>query len=155
RYMQRLESEGLLASQGNTRGRSYGLKKIADVSLAVPLQNVDVERLWRQEIAPHLQGLKAEIVAVCRQGFDELLRNAAKYSQAEEVFIRLSRTYAEIHLAIADRGEGIFAHIQRAHGLPDSRSALLELCKGGSIGQGLFYLSWLCDELHILSGDLY
>jgi len=162
-YIQRLIDQGLVEATGNTRARRYNLKPLIEVDERLKLfDGLAEHHVWRFKIAPHLEGQKPNIIAICQHGFTEMLNNAVDHSGSEDAMICLSIDYAKISMIIGDKGIGIFQKIQNDFKLQDAREALIELSKGGitsnpakHAGEGIFFTSRMFDRFSIKSGHLF
>lgn len=164
RYVNRLIDEGYLEATGNTNARRYNLKIIVDINENIynitRLSSEDV--IWRYKILPHITHVPKNVIDICQYGFTEIFNNVIDHSLSDESFISYEQTYTSINMTVVDYGVGIFRKIQEDFGLPDPRSALLELSKGKltsdkkrHTGEGIFFTSRMFDEFIIRSGDLF
>ena len=162
-YVNRLIDAGLLTGQGQTKARTYALKNIALHSSSPEIVPGLAEHdVWRKQIMPYIKDLPANIVDICQYGFTEIFNNIVAHSGSAISLIKYRQNYASAEMTVADYGVGIFEKIQKDFGLPDSRSALLELSKGrltsdkaNHSGEGIFFASRLFDRFSITSGDLF
>jgi len=163
RYLRRLVDEGLLTATGNTNARRYHLKEIVDISFIMEditaLSSEDT--VWRFRVLPHIHNVPRNIVDICQYGFTEMLNNVIDHSLSDTAIISYRQNYYRIRMMVIDQGVGIFEKIQNDFGLPDPRSALLELSKGKLTsnkarhsGEGIFFTSRMFNEFIIRSGDL-
>jgi anti-sigma regulatory factor (Ser/Thr protein kinase) len=162
RHIQKLVMEGLVVAHGATRDRVYEVKPLVEFSLALPLNGLEEDKVWRQHIRPLLENLPSNILQICQYGFTEIVNNAIDHSEGTELSIFLKRTYKTIEINLVDNGVGIFAKIQKELNLDDQLHAILELSKGKlttdpahHTGEGIFFTSRMFDEFSILSGKLY
>lgn len=164
RYLRRLVDEGILIATGRTTARTYKLKNFVDILFTLedvtPSLSEDV--VWRFRILPSIRDVPRNVVDICQYGFTEMLNNVIDHSLSSDVLISFIQSYTKIHIVIADSGIGIFQKIQNDFGLPDPRSALLELSKGKltsdqkrHTGEGIFFTSRMFDAFSIQSGGLY
>jgi anti-sigma regulatory factor (Ser/Thr protein kinase) len=161
--MKRLIAEGILEAQGNTKGRRYSLKLISKELFDIPLSiGLAEDVVWRFRILPHIKNVRQNVVDICQYGFTEMLNNAIDHSVSDKALISYEQTYNKIIIHIMDYGVGIFDKIQKDFGLPDARSALLELAKGkltsdrkNHSGEGIFFTSRMFDEYSLRSGFLF
>jgi anti-sigma regulatory factor (Ser/Thr protein kinase) len=163
-YLQRLVEAGLLTTEGNTKARRYALRTMVDITQKIPIAaKIDAEdAVWRFRVLPHIVDVKQNVKDLCHHGFTEMLNNAMDHSGSENALISYTQTYTKISMVVADGGIGIFQKIQQDFKLPDARTALLELSKGGltsdasrHAGEGIFYTSRMFDEFQIMSHSLF
>lgn len=162
RYLGRLIEEGLLSSEGNTKGRRYALVPRSEEVFEIEINaHVEEDVVWRFRILPHLKGVPQNVIDICQYGFTEMLNNAIDHSASRIAVLFVDVTYADVSMGVIDKGVGIFNKIQRDFGLADPRSALLELSKGKltsdkkrHAGEGIFFTSRMFDKFTILSGWL-
>lgn len=162
RHVQKLVQDGFLIPHGITRDRKYEVKPLAEFSRSFPLENLQEDKIWRENIRTHLESLSANVLQICQYGFTEIVNNAIDHSEGKELFLYLKRTYKTIEINIMDNGVGIFSKIQRELNLDDQLHAILELSKGKlttdparHTGEGIFFTSRMFDKFSILSGKLY
>ena len=173
-HLRELIKQGLLVGSGNTRGRVYKLKAIADHDFPLEVGDgleEDVE--WRQKIVPLLAPLSGQrealdrtkvsdnVQEICHYGFTEMVNNVIDHSECTISRVRIRRTARDIRLDVFDNGIGIFQKLQDAFQLEDPRHALLELSKGkltsdpaNHTGEGIFFTSRMFKEFSISSGTL-
>ncbi len=161
-YLQRLVNDGLLEGAGATRGRTYRLVDVASGSATYEPQGLEEDVVWRQLLSQPLAGLQENARRIWQYCFTEMLNNAIDHSGGAAISITYRMTGYDSTVAIADDGEGIFLKIQRALGLPDPRSSILELAKGKLTtapdrhsGEGIFFTSRMLDAFDIQSGHLH
>lgn len=157
RHIRALVDEGLLVASGQTRGRTYSMRALADHSVRLPVrEGLAEDEVWRTEIEPHLAGVSVNVEGICHYGFTEMFNNAIDHSAARNITTGIRRTGAEIELHVGDDGVGIFRKIRAAFGLADERQAVFELTKGklttdpaNHTGQGIFFSSRMFDRFEI------
>ncbi len=161
KHLRSLVDGGFLEASGSTSARRYSLRKILDESWRFKVDEIEEDRVWRENAAPHLKDLSENIYDICYYGFTEMLNNVIDHSESEKVLVHLSRTATNIMIDVIDAGVGIFKKIQAEFGLHDPRHALLELSKGKlttdeerHTGEGIFYTSRMFDKFSIVSGTL-
>ncbi len=163
-YLQRLIAADLLIAEGKTKARRYALKPIVNIAAEIPIAaKIDAEdAVWRFRILPHIVDLKKNVRDICQHGFTEMLNNAMDHSGSETAQITYTQSYTKVEILVRDHGIGIFQKIQKDFNLPDARTALLELSKGGltsdasrHAGEGIFYTSRMFDEFQIISHSLF
>jgi anti-sigma regulatory factor (Ser/Thr protein kinase) len=163
RHLRALVGEGLLEARGHTRAREYYLRPLDAFSL--PLQvspKLEEDRVWTNEIGPHLAGVRENVVGVCHYGFTEMLNNVIDHSTSERASITFERDPVAILLIVRDFGIGIFRKIATELNLEDEHQAILEIAKGKvttdperHTGEGIFFTSRMFDYFAIASGSLH
>jgi anti-sigma regulatory factor (Ser/Thr protein kinase) len=161
-HMKGLVREGLVSTRGNTRQRSYGLVMLTSKTVVAPLEGLEEDRFWRQEVAPLLAGVRENVFNIWQHGCTEMVNNAIDHSDGTRVTVTVETTAATTTLWITDDGIGIFRKIQVELGLEDERHAILELAKGKlttdpkrHTGEGIFFTSRMFDDYRILSGGVF
>ena len=161
KHLRSLIEGGFLEASGSTSGRRYSLRRILDESWRFKVDEIEEDRVWRENVRPHLQELPENIFDICYYGFTEMLNNVIDHSESEEALVHLSRTATNLTINVIDAGVGIFKKIQAEFDLHDPRHALLELSKGKlttdearHTGEGIFYTSRMFDKFTIVSGTL-
>lgn len=161
RHVRALVKEGLLTASGNTRARTYELVRLVNKTFRVPREGLEEDVVLRKTIVPLIQPAPENVVDICSWGFTEMVNNAVDHSESEFVEFVIATTAVDILMTVADEGVGIFAKIQKDHGLHDPRHALLELSKGkltsdatSHSGEGIFFTSRMFDKFMISSGEL-
>lgn len=151
---------GYLARSGTTRP-TYVRGARREGAFGHALKGLAEDRVWRDEVAPMLQGLPANLVDIAHHGLTEMVNNAIDHSEGQRLRVVVRRDAERVSLWVVDDGIGIFRKIARALDLPDERLALLELSKGKfttdprrHTGEGVFFTSRMFDNFQILSGDL-
>ena len=163
KHLQNLIAAEALRSSGHTRQQRYTLRPIVewrrDYLLA---ENRSEDVVWRQDVAPALGQLPANVIGIWHYGFTEMFNNVIDHSEGTEVTVHLTKTAADAELLLIDNGVGIFRKIQSRLGLLDERHAVLELAKGKlttdpahHTGEGIFFTSHMYDRFDILSGDTH
>lgn len=124
------------------------------------VSSLDEDEIWRDTVAPSLQGLGGNAVEIWQFCVTEMLNNAIDHSEGKTLSLDVTRISGNTEILVRDDGIGIFRKIQERMKLPDERRAILELSKGklttdpdNHSGQGIFFTSRLLDSFHILSGD--
>ena len=161
-HIDRLVKAGLLTMTGRTKARRYALK-VTTWSFALDIvPSLKEDRIWRENILPHLKDLPENVLTICNYGFTEMLNNVIDHSQSEKAAARIDQTALKTQISVGDFGVGIFNNIQRAFKLEDPRQALLELSKGKltsdpdrHTGEGVFFTSRMFDEFIIMSGTVF
>lgn len=119
------------------------------------------DRVWREDVAPLLADLPANVLEICEHGITEMVNNAIDHSGGQWVRVLVDRSPDLVRLSVHDDGVGIFQKISAALGLADPRLSLLELAKGKFTtdpsrhsGEGVFFTSRMFDRFGILAGEL-
>ena len=161
-WLGKLKREGVITSTGVGRGVRYQLAVLADVRQIYERAGLNEDRVWREQIAPHLADLAPNVRDVWHYAVTEMVNNAIDHSGSEQVEVGLVRDALNTSVYVADEGEGIFLKIQRAMNLYDPREAILELAKGklttdpvNHTGEGIFFSSKVMDAFDIRSGKLH
>ncbi|MRS13276.1 MAG: DUF4325 domain-containing protein [Actinobacteria bacterium] len=162
-HLQRLVSEGALEREGAARARSYRLPPLVRWGREYPItSDLAEDEPWREDVAPLLGQLPANVLNIWHYGFTEMLNNAIDHSGGTRALVEIQKTAASTQILIQDDGIGIFKKIQDALGLVDERHAVLELAKGKLTtdpdrhsGEGIFFSSRMFDDFEILSGGVY
>ncbi len=157
-----LINAGLLSFEGTTRDRRYSLTYIVDYLKRFPIEGLQEDKVWRDEVRPQLDGVAKNVLDICVYGFTEMVNNAIDHSESKDLKIQLRRTAIDIEITIIDTGIGIFNKIQKELDLEDPMYAILELAKGKlttdpkhHTGEGIFFSSRMFDFYAIWSGNLY
>jgi anti-sigma regulatory factor (Ser/Thr protein kinase) len=162
KYIHDLITKGEIEFQGSTRNRKYHLKPTQSIDHTYQIQERPAEdKVWRDEVAPLLQGAKENVINICQYGFTEIFNNAIDHSEGTKLQIRIITWVDEISIDIIDNGIGIFNKIQKKYNLDDPLHSILELSKGklttepeSHSGEGIFFTSRMFDFFSILSGKL-
>lgn len=162
KHLQTLENEKILASDGNTRNKTYQLCLMSDWQKAYKLDHRPAEDVvWRNDVAPVLGAMPENVLDIWHYGFTELFNNAIDHSNGKAITIAIRKTAARTEMLIADDGVGIFKKIQTELNLLDESHAVFELHKGklttdpkNHTGEGIFFSSRMFDEFNILSGGV-
>lgn len=151
---------GFLARSGTTRP-TYVLGPKRQGRFTYEREGLAEDRVWREDVAPLLSGLPANVLDIAHHGISEMVNNAVDHSDGTRVEVLVVRDTDNVLLLVEDNGVGIFGKISRALGLPDVRLALLELGKGkfttdpqNHTGEGVFFTSRMFDLFQIASGEL-
>ena len=113
-YLQALVRDGFLEADGSTKGRTYGLKTLAETERTYPREGLEEDVVWREAVAPQLADLPDTVRDIWRYGVTEMVNNAIDHSGSAEVRVALMRNALFTDVSVADEGEGIFLKIQRA-----------------------------------------
>lgn len=162
-HLQKLVQEQALVTTGNTRNRRYRLRPLASWYREYAISpELAEDVIWRDDIAPALGQLPANVREIWQYGFTEMFNNVIDHAEGTLVRVWIEQSAADTTLAIHDNGVGIFHKIQSRLGLLDERHAVLELSKGKlttdparHTGEGIFFSSRMFDDFGILSGETY
>ena len=161
RYLQELIKEGLINAQGKTRQRKYKLAIIEKLQFDFKLKELQEDIIWRENIAPLLEGHPENILDIWHYGCTEMINNAIDHSDGDNLCIFIEKDAIRMSIWIDDDGIGIFRKIKEACNLDDERHAVLELSKGklttdpdNHTGEGIFFTSRMFDRYVIFSGDV-
>jgi anti-sigma regulatory factor (Ser/Thr protein kinase) len=155
-----LVESGLLARSGSTRPVYVrGPTRFDEFDYA--LQGLAEDHVWRDDVAPLLNNLPANVIEIAHYGLTEMVNNAIDHSDGQQLSVTVLVKDAVATLWISDDGIGIFRKIAAALDLPDDRLALLELSKGKfttdptrHTGEGVFFTSRIFDSFEIVSRGL-
>ena len=164
-YLKSLEEEGVISSEGSTRGKKYFLRVMLEhhwtVSLILGLQE---DQIWREHIEPLMKELmiNPNVIDICHYGFTEMVNNVLDHSEGQTLTAHFKATAKNLKMSVSDDGIGIFEKIKQAYKLEDHRHAILELAKGKvtvdpkrHTGEGIFFTTRMFDYFAILSGRLF
>ena len=162
RHINHLITEGAITEVGRTRNKSYLLAPLASWTKNYPVgSGVTEDAVWRNDIAPSLGKLPANVKGIWQYGFTEMFNNVIDHSGGTAILIKLKKSAVLTEILLYDNGVGIFKKIQAALGLMDERHAVLELAKGkfttdpaNHSGEGIFFSSRMFDEFDIVSGGV-
>jgi len=161
RHIVKLIDAGLLNTSGNTRGKKYIPKPLAEFSIQLSIKNLEEDKIWRLQIRPLLNGVPVNVLSICQYGFTEMVNNVIDHSEGTTLTIILTRTYSLIEIIVMDDGVGIFNKLQRELNLDDPLHTVLELSKGKlttdsqhHTGEGVFFTSRMFDQFWLMSGNL-
>lgn len=163
KHLQRLIAEGSVTESGQTRNKVYRLAPLVKFRKEYGgVAGLAEDAVWREDVAPALQGLPENVLNIWHFGFTEMLNNVIDHSGASFVLVDVERTAAVTTIRVYDNGVGIFRKIQAALNLLDERHAVLELAKGkfttdpkNHSGEGIFFSSRMFDRFSISSGEVF
>ena len=162
KHIKKLTDDGIFQIEGNTKNRKYSLATLDEFQIEYLLEEVEEDKVWRQNIRPHLSDTPPNVIQIFEYGITEILNNAIDHSEGKMVSIWFHRTAMWAEVGITDDGIGIFNKIQQKLGLDDPKHAILELAKGKLTtdpkrhsGEGVFFTSRLFDRFSIYSGKLF
>jgi anti-sigma regulatory factor (Ser/Thr protein kinase) len=162
RELQAMVTEGVATQTGRTRARQYSLALIKLFTKSFEVKpDLREDSIWRQDVAPLLADLPANVLHICQFGLTEMLNNVIDHSGSKTATIVVSRNAAQIMMVVADKGVGIFKKVQEACRLDDPRDAIFELTKGKfttapdfHTGEGVFFTSRMFDLFVVTSQKL-
>ena len=164
-HLKNLEEEGVISSEGSTRGKKYFLRVMLEQHWTIPLSSgLQEDRVWREHIEPLMKqiNIKSSVTDMCHYGFTEMVNNVLDHSEAQTFSVSFKATAKNIRMSVSDNGVGIFEKIKQAYKLEDHRHAILELAKGKvtvdperHTGEGIFFTTRMFDYFAILSGRLF
>lgn len=164
-HLKNLEKEGVISSEGSTRGKKYFLRVMLEQHWTIPLgSGLQEDQIWRERIEPLIKELniKSNVTDMCHYGFTEMVNNVLDHSEAQTFSAHFKVTAKNIRMSVSDDGIGIFEKIKQAYKLEDHRHAILELAKGKvtvdperHTGEGIFFTTRMFDYFAILSGRLF
>lgn len=162
KHLKRLVSDGLLVAEGSTRARRYGLaseRRSFNYELSTKLAE---DRVWREDVAPLLDGLPQNVLDIWQYTVTEMVNNAIDHSGGNVLSVAIERSHLATTVRIFDDGIGIFRKIREALNLDDIRHAVLELAKGkfttdpqNHSGEGIFFASRAVDEFTLIANGLF
>ena len=124
RHLDLLVDAGLLEETGQTRARTYCLKRTSSLSREVRVTPVlSPGRLWEDHIAAILAGDRPAVRDLCRGGFNELVRNATEHANASWIQFSFAQNARDIDITISDDGAGIFHALREPLGAATPREA--------------------------------
>lgn len=165
RRIKKLADTGYLQRHGTGTRQTYSLGDKRFWLRVEPLDQI-VRRggemvVWEQHLAALLADLPGNVKNLVYTAFTEMLNNALDHSNAQRVVMGMHLQGGQLHMLVADDGEGIFRKIAKAADLFDPRLAILELAKGkyttapaGHSGMGIFVSSRMMDGFAIESCGL-
>ncbi len=163
KHLKQLVKEGILERTGTTSGIRYQLVSRLNWHAAYPIDTgLEEHVIWDRDISDKVSALPMNVKDIWYYGFSEIFNNAIEHAEGSQIDVLINGTAAGTEMMISDDGYGIFRKIKNATGLPDERSAVLELAKGKlttdpdhHTGEGIFFTSRIFDFFEILSGKIY
>lgn len=156
-----LIADGRLAKSGSSTRPLYALGPRRVLSRRYRLAGLAEDAVWRNDVAPLLASVAANVLDICHYGLTEMVNNAIDHSDGQWLTLDACADEDQIALSVDDDGMGIFRKIARHLDLPDERLALLELAKGKlttdparHTGEGVFFTSRVFDRFAIRSAGL-
>ena len=158
-HLQAMEKEGLLVSEGRTRGKVY---RRPETVIDLPTDGLREHDVYLEHVKPLLIGVPANVESICAFGITEMVNNVIEHSGSPRVLVKTRRSAENVDLIVADTGIGIFRKIQQECNLDDPRLAVFELMKGKlttdpsrHTGEGIFFTSRMFDEFSIMSREIF
>ncbi|MCG2786132.1 MAG: DUF4325 domain-containing protein [Anaerolineae bacterium] len=162
RHITKMIANNSLKAEGATKSRKYILVPLVDQTWKFAVADLEEDRVWRNTVAPVLQGLAENVYRICQHGVTEMVNNAIDHSDGKFISVQIVRTPTLVKIIVKDDGIGIFYKITRDFKLDDPLHAILELSKGKLTtdpakhsGEGIFFTSRMFDEFSIMSGNLF
>ncbi len=163
-HLRKLVETGEVVRLGTTRGARYTLASRAPAATAASrilrTRGLDEDRVW-DDLAARLnlrRALRANVAAILRYAFTEMLNNAIEHSKTERCTVRLSLEAGSVGFDVRDAGIGVFHSIASKLHLADEETALVELLKGKTTtmreahtGEGIFFTSRAADRFRLRS----
>ena len=161
RYLREMLNDGALEVGG--RGPATRYRRRNYTRWRHPLDGLSETGVW-SEIASECTPVKVLSSAAERvfsYSFTQMLNNAIEHSDGKTVEIVFERVGPRLAFEIIDDGMGIFEHVARKLGLPDTLDALQQISKGKTTtapeahtGAGLFFASRVADQFTVDSAGL-
>jgi DNA-binding transcriptional ArsR family regulator len=124
RHLDLLVETGMLEQSGQTRARTYRLRRTSSLSREVRVTPVlNAERLWEDHIAAILDGDAPTVRDACRGTFSELVRSAAGHRGATWIQFSFANTARDIDITVADDGDGVFEELTEPLGASSPRES--------------------------------
>lgn len=156
-----LIADGRLAKSGSRTRPLYALGPRRVLQRRYPLAGLAEDVVWRNDVAPLLSAVPANVLDICHYGLTEMVNNAIDHSDGQWLTVIARIDEHGVTLLVGDDGVGIFRKIARHLDLSDERLALLELAKGKlttdpkrHTGEGVFFTSRAFDLFQIRSCGL-
>lgn len=160
-HITRLVNAGVLQAEGLTRNRRYALVVHEAHQIFDLAETRDEDKVWRDFVSQHLEGLPENVSLICYHGFTEMFNNVIDHSESKTAAVKIDQSVKSVKVSVRDLGVGIFEKIKSRFGLDDHRQAILELAKGklttdptNHSGEGIYFTSRMFDEFVILSAHL-
>jgi anti-sigma regulatory factor (Ser/Thr protein kinase) len=157
-HMKDLFEDGILSSEGNTRGKRYFLATKKYEYHYIKIAALSESSVWARDVSKHFSDVPENVRKIWDYVFSEIFNNAIDHSNATNINIYIEQNILDTTLKICDNGIGIFNKIRKFLELPDNREVAIELAKGkfttdkdNHTGEGLFFSSRAMDRFMILS----
>ncbi|GJL78781.1 MAG: histidine kinase [Nitrospinaceae bacterium] len=163
RHLNRLLRDKKIVKTGTTKGAEYCLKTSLDKTLIFQIEpETHADQVWTDYLEDDFSRLSNPVKEICRFAFVQIFDNALFHSGGKGVVVKTVWKKDSLELNIIDDGAGLFQGIKKALGFNDIREGVLQLSKGkfttassGHQGQGIFWVSRLCDVFGIFSNGLF
>ncbi len=159
-HLRAMEDAGEVVRLGPGRGRGTKYAETASRSLAVPLDGLEEDAVWRDAIADVDAVVRQDPAAraIQKYAFTEMLNNAIDHSEGDSAQIRVRPGAGLVEISISDDGVGVFSKLSGALGLGID-DVVGELSKGKlttdperHTGEGIFFTSKATDRF-VLESD--
>lgn len=161
RYLAGMVKEGVLTTQGKTKGRVYTLHTVTDYDGRFEITTSPREDVIWRDLSSRMPKIPANVRDICCYGFTEMFNNALEHSGGAKVAAVLRHDYLTVSLWVKDDGIGIYKKIKDGLDLRDERESILELVKGKlttepktHTGQGIFFTSRVFDSFSLIGNGL-
>jgi DNA-binding transcriptional ArsR family regulator len=150
RRLRRLAETGAVVARGAGRSATWASANAAELTLRRKTRGLQEDLVYAdlERQSSTLRALGGDGRSIAFYAFTEMLNNVIDHSQSVDVRIDVKASAAGLEIAIADRGIGAFASIQRHEKLATPLEALQELTKGKvttmperHTGEGIFFTS--------------
>jgi anti-sigma regulatory factor (Ser/Thr protein kinase) len=163
RHVAELVRQGQLIASGNARSRRYSLPEVNLYHRTYLLaQQPEEHAIWRDEVAPSIGNLPANVRTVLEYGAQEMINNAIEHSEGASIHVRADRTAVDLTIWVMDDGIGVFEKIRAALRLPGAGDAVIELVKGKittdprkHTGEGIYFTSRAVDDFGLSANQLF
>ena len=163
-HLRRLILAGKVVKSGSTRAARYSLpsRSVAPATATREprLEGLDENAVY-EGIALQLNlssSVPANVEAILRYGFTEMLNNAIEHSESATARIRFDLQPSLVSFEIRDLGIGVFASIASRLRLDSEETAMVELLKGRTTtrpeahtGEGIFFTARAADRFILRS----
>lgn len=128
-------------------------------------QSLFEDKLYYQDILPHLTHLSKEALTIWSYTFMEIMNNAIEHSEGSQIHCYIAQDYLYTEISIIDNGIGVFkkiqTHLNQLLGYQTSyQDALTELYKGKFTtastlhsGEGIFFTSKMLNRFTLWSDN--
>ena len=130
RHLRNLQFNGVLSSEGQTKGAFYKLRVVREFQHSFSRTGLEEHVPWEKNVAPLLASAPECVQRICNYGFTEMLNNAIDHSQSERVAVSCECDARNVTLRIVYHGIGIFCKIRDAFGFEDEWAVIIELLDG-------------------------
>lgn len=119
---------------------------------------VSDSQIYNSCLKPLVETLPDNIKIIWEYAFTEMINNVIDHSEAEDLYITITRDYMNTEVFISDNGIGIFEKLKKYFDLSSLEDAICELFKGklttdsaNHSGEGIFFTSKIMDTFLISS----